>query len=256
MAAYSALFSSGLLAPHACRFTTPAPPSSPIPMASSPADPVDRQMSVTPTPTNQGPNAKNPQNLDRPRMRRRRSSMNIGASPMSFIKSPTRNAGTALQRTGIMSPTRSRAGSVAANEASESNSLFGRLRSGSVGGVPPQTRTRRAVRRTVPHAPPPTMPLPALPPPSPSTKCADALTPPTLLVSVPRQPLSTRPLPAENVSMASLLSPTLLPSPTLLSPDYAPKVPFKMAPSRASSPAIPERAGYFDNIVDEEMIEN
>ncbi|KIJ65379.1 hypothetical protein HYDPIDRAFT_174860 [Hydnomerulius pinastri MD-312] len=253
MATYSAFFSSGLLAPYVARATTPVPPSSPMLMSASPADPTDRQLSVTPTPIGHSPCTKASEahiNGDRPRMRRRRSSIKIGASPMALIKSPSRNAGAALQRTGIMSPTRSRAGSVSTNEASENNSLFGRLRSGSVGGVP---RTRRAVRRTVPLAPPPTAPLPALPPPSPTAKYASRLAPPAILVPVPRQPLSARLSVTDNVG--NLFSPTL-PSPTLLSPDYAPKMSFKMSPSLTSSPAIPERTGYYGDIIDEEMKEN
>ncbi|KIO07574.1 hypothetical protein M404DRAFT_388684 [Pisolithus tinctorius Marx 270] len=119
MATYSAFFSSGLLAPGITR------PSSPI-------DPVDReslQPPITPTTPHAKPVAANAGG-ERPRMRRRRSSINIAASPMAAIKSPSRNATSAFQRAGIMSPTRSRAGSV--NEASENNSLFGRMRSGSV----------------------------------------------------------------------------------------------------------------------------
>ena len=138
MAAYSAFFSSGLLAPRIARCTTPVLPSSPMAISTSPVDPADRQLSVTPTPSGQiSPRLKEAQtNAERPRMRRRRSSINVGANPMALIKSPVRNAGAALQRTGLMSPTRHRATSVSMNEASEGNSLFGRLRSGSVGGVP------------------------------------------------------------------------------------------------------------------------
>lgn len=139
MATYSAFFSSGLLAPRIARCTTPVLPSSPMAISTSPVDPVDRQLSVTPTPPGQiSPCPKAPEaytNAERPRMRRRRSSINIGANPMALIKSPVRNAGAALQRTGFMSPTRHRATSVGMNEASENNSLFGRLRSGSVGGI-------------------------------------------------------------------------------------------------------------------------
>jgi hypothetical protein len=55
---------------------------------------------------------------------------------MGNIKSPGRNAGHALQRTGLMSPSRMRSGSVkefGGGIASEETSLGGRLRSGSVG---------------------------------------------------------------------------------------------------------------------------
>lgn len=109
-------------------------------ITANPVDPIDRQLSVTPTPPGQFSScSKAPEahtNAEHPRIRRRRSSINIGASPMALIKSPVRNAGAALQRTGFMSPTRHRATSVSMNEASENNSLFGRLRSGSVGGIP------------------------------------------------------------------------------------------------------------------------
>ena len=131
MATYSALFSSGLLAPRVARCTTPVLPSSPMAISATPVDPIDRQL----TPTPHGKALEAPTNAERPRVRRRRSSINIGASPMALIKSPVRNAGAALQRTGLMSPTRHRAGSVGINGAFENNSLFGRLRSGSVGGI-------------------------------------------------------------------------------------------------------------------------
>ncbi|KAF8837362.1 hypothetical protein BDN67DRAFT_1004985 [Paxillus ammoniavirescens] len=253
MATYSAFFSSGLLAPYVSRATTPVPPSSPMLISASPVDPVDRQLSVTPTPMGQKspyPKATSTHtNGDRPQMRRRRSSMNIGASPMALIKSPARNAGAALQRSGIMSPTRSRAASVSTNEASENNSLFGRLRSGSLGGViNPTFRTRRAVRRTVPLVPPPTAPLPALPPPSPIAKYGNSLLPPATFVTVPRQHLTVRTSFADDVG--NLLSPTLL------SPDYVPKMSHKLPPSLASSPAISEHFSLRGDIIDEEMRED
>ncbi|KAF9224202.1 hypothetical protein BS17DRAFT_880191 [Gyrodon lividus] len=255
MATYSAFFSSGLLAPYVPRCTTPIPPSSPMLMSASPGDPVDRQLSVTPTPIGQNsPYSKATDghtNGDRPRMRRRRSSMNIGANPMALIKSPVRNAGAALQRTGIMSPTRSRAASVSTNEASESNSLFGRLRSGSVGGVVnPLIRTRRAIRRIVPLIPPPTAPLPAIPPPSPTAQYGNPFPPPSTLVPVPRQPLTSR------TSFSDDVGNIVWPAPTLISSDYAPKMPFKLSPSLPSSPAIPERWSFREDTIDEEMKEN
>lgn len=139
MATYSAFFSSGLLAPRIARYTTPVLPSSPMAISTSPGDPVDRQLSLTPTQIGQTrPFPKAPEahtNAERPAMRRRRSSINIGVNPMALIKSPVRNAGAALQRTGFMSPTRHRAATVSMNTAFENNSLFGRLRSGSVGGI-------------------------------------------------------------------------------------------------------------------------
>ncbi|KAG2346025.1 hypothetical protein BDR05DRAFT_960330 [Suillus weaverae] len=240
MVTYSAFFSSGLLAPYHPRATTPVPPSSPMPMTSSPMHPVDRDLSVTPTPCGNSNNVVSvpTASADRPRMRRRRSSMNIGANPMALIKSPTRNVGSALQRTGIMSPTRSRAGSMAEN-ASETNSLFERLRSGSLNAGAP-LRLRRAVKRTVPLAPPPTAPLPALPPPSPSTKYTRTLAPPALIIPVPRQPLMNYLVSSPNTS-------------GLLSPDSVMQFSSNMSPGISSSPA---HKCYFGSTIDEEMKEN
>ena len=126
MTTYSALFSSGLLAPCMTRPSTPTKCSHTLP---SPVDPIDRELSITPllspiTLRPKTPRVGAPGERSR-MMRRRRSSMNVAASPMAAIKSPSRNATSALHRTGIMSPSRSRAGSV--NEASENNSLFGRV---------------------------------------------------------------------------------------------------------------------------------
>ncbi|KAF8448760.1 hypothetical protein L210DRAFT_3523065 [Boletus edulis BED1] len=230
MATYSSFFSSGLLAPRVARCTTPVLPSSPMAVSASPLDPVDRRLSLTPTPPGQtSPCAKVPTvpaNAERHRMRRRRSSINIGASPMALIKSPVRNAGAALQRTGLMSPTRHRAASIGINEAFENNSLFGRLRSGSVGGMAnPPKRLFRKIPRPIPIAPPPSAPLPALPI-SPTARCGSSLLPPTILAPVPRQPLSTRSLRTDNV--VNLFSPTLS-SPTLLGPGCAPKIPFTLS---------------------------
>ncbi|KAF9483074.1 hypothetical protein BDN70DRAFT_360516 [Pholiota conissans] len=134
-----------------------------------------------------------------PRLRRRRSSLTQGTSPMGAIRSPTRAAGAALQVQKAVS--RGRSGSLGgdvsvmtagagggyhtrsstAGVATEATSLVGRMRSGScsnVGGPPSSgasvsptnVRPRRALRRilTTPvpgiRAPPPTTPLPALPP--------------------------------------------------------------------------------------------
>ncbi|KAL4061898.1 hypothetical protein V8B97DRAFT_2010203 [Scleroderma yunnanense] len=258
MTTYSAFFSSGLLAPCITRPSTPPLHTLPVPPS-----PIDRELSITPTPLSPTtPQAKASRAGaapgERPRaLRRRRSSMNVAAGPMAVIKSPSRNVTNALHRTGVMSPSRSRASSI--NEASENNSLFGRLRSGSL-SMMPSMRTRRTIRRPVPIAPPPTIPLPAVPPPSPSPKCTNTMLLPALVVPVPRQPLSTRASPIDNAGTlfsSALASPTLL-SPTLLSPDYAPKFPTRMLPSRASSPAIPipEQMDYFENMADVEMNDN
>ncbi|KAG8221149.1 hypothetical protein J3R82DRAFT_2695 [Butyriboletus roseoflavus] len=247
MATYSTLFSSGLLAPCIARCATPVLPSSPMAVSASPVGPIDRQLSLTPTPigqTSPRPKALEARtNPERPAMRRRRSSMNVGVSPMALIKSPIRNAGAALQRTGFTSPTRHRAASVSMNEAFENNSLFGRLRSGSVGSIAnPVKRLRRAIRRPVPLAPPPSTPLPA-PPRSPTPKCGSSLLPP-ILVPTPRQPFITSSRPDDVVN----LFPSTAPSPTLLSPDYTAKMPIRF--SRGPS------SGSRGDTIDEVMMEN
>ena len=156
MSAYSNLFSSGLLAPHQgmpnSRAHTP-PPSSPMLIPTTPGDPIDRGLTTTPIQQlssnamsiSPGPSNSNntetetrPQPQPRPRLRKRRSSLSVTVSPMSNIKSPGRSAGQALQRTGLMSPSRMRSGSI--NEfamgigvASEDNSLAGRMTSVNTG---------------------------------------------------------------------------------------------------------------------------
>jgi hypothetical protein len=125
MVTYSAFFSSGLLASYSqSRALTPAPPSSPILIPSSPGDPMgadvgrgtpttpnldDVDMQVTPNAAQLNPPAK-----ERPRLRKRRSSVTLCASPMNAIKSPMRNAGAALHRAinATSSPNRSRSGSL------------------------------------------------------------------------------------------------------------------------------------------------
>ncbi|KAG9313249.1 hypothetical protein JVU11DRAFT_6712 [Chiua virens] len=229
MATYSAFFSSGLLAPGIARCTTPLLPSSPMAISASPIDPIDRRSNSTPTPHGQislcpkAPEASI--NAERPRMRKRRSSMNIGMSPMAIIKSPVRTAGAALQRTGLMSPTRHRAVSVTTKEASENNSLFGRLRSGSLGGVSQAPkRLRRMIRTLNPLLPPPSAPLPALPA-SQNAKSGSSLLPPALLVVMPRQSFAT----------------------SSYTNNAGPKMPFKL-PSDLPSPR--------EDIADEAMDEN
>lgn len=154
MSTYSSFFASGLLAPiqtidiNMSRPYTPGPPSSPMLAPMTPIEPVDRSYSLTPTP---GPQQLHPSSAmlqpadansnrqdGRPRLRKRKSSLSVTASPMSGIKSPSRNAGNALQRIGFLSPSRSRSGSM--NEygggvATEETSIAGRMRSGSVGGL-------------------------------------------------------------------------------------------------------------------------
>lgn len=160
MSAYSSLFSSGLLAPNqgmpnSRAHTPPPPPSSPMMIPTTPGDPIDRSLTATPTQQlssnamliSPGPSSSNSslnnmetetQPQPRPRLRKRRSSLSVTVSPMSNIKSPGRSAGHALQRTGLMSPSRMRSGSVSEfgmgmAVASEDNSLAGRMRSVNTG---------------------------------------------------------------------------------------------------------------------------
>ncbi|RDB27694.1 hypothetical protein Hypma_003270 [Hypsizygus marmoreus] len=200
---YSAFFSSGLLAPQNLSLSvptytpydgydapSPATPSSPLPDSDIELD-GDREN--TPTPESlahshfDSRSASTTSNTNtRPRLRKRRSSLTVGTNPITSIRSPTRNAGAALQLQmhlpTVASPSRSRSGSLsqtlnqnqnlnhnenevyARGVATEATSLVGRMRSGSVGGA---LRPRRGVRRLAsvpaPTAPPPTAPLPAIP---------------------------------------------------------------------------------------------
>ena len=155
MPAYSNLFSSGLLAPSVntgslSRPHTPVPPSSPMVLPTTPGDPIDRDMTWDPSYTNDvvispGPTISKDFYTNttehRPRLRKRRSSLSVNTSPMAGIKSPGRSAGNALQRTGLLSPSRSSIGSMndfhqhGRSVATEGTSLTGRMRSGSLGGA-------------------------------------------------------------------------------------------------------------------------
>ncbi|KAL0954106.1 hypothetical protein HGRIS_005253 [Hohenbuehelia grisea] len=219
MASYSPFFSSGLLAPfHAYNPDTassidlsPIRPSSPMRH-----DGEDLDRSVTPTPTSAhggsdlntasnhffprdssvGPETRRavpatPSN----RLRKRRSSLTVGSSQLTAIKSPARNANAALRYAhhsiSICSPSRSRSGSLGTdgdvdvfgtNMASQGNSIMGRLRSGSVGGVlRPRRTTRRGPSMPLPMLAPPSAPLP----PVPTFACHPSM--------VVRQPLAQRP---------------------------------------------------------------
>lgn len=184
-ATYSAFFSSGLLAPPHLYPKSRTPPSSPGLLPSSPGlapslgvtrgsspmpiaddsdiEDLDMNMdedgarALTPTPSctsgrsRSGSVASTIQQGQKPRLRKRRSSLNVASSPMNAIKSPQRNAGNALQLqqrlTGSIG--RSRGGSLSflglgapssesidgPNVASQGTSLLGRMRSGSVGGT-------------------------------------------------------------------------------------------------------------------------
>ncbi|KAJ3799616.1 hypothetical protein GGU11DRAFT_652616, partial [Lentinula aff. detonsa] len=185
MTTYSAFFSSGLLAaPHMYsshsvydnRIPSHGDPSPSLLSVSDVIDDtsdLELDRSTTPTPTNVDGQATSTHQAQHC-IRRRRSSLTVGTSPMNIIKSPSRAAGTALQlqRHLLTSPGRSRSGStssvvsigeeVNSNIASESTSLYRRMRSGSVGSV---LKSRRGARRGAPGPkfPPPSAPLPALP---------------------------------------------------------------------------------------------
>ncbi|KAF7770255.1 hypothetical protein Agabi119p4_6229 [Agaricus bisporus var. burnettii] len=143
---------------------------------------------VTPTPScasgrsRSGSGTSTIQQDQMPRLRKRRSSINIGTSPMNVIKSPQRNAENALQfqrsigrsRTGSLSflglgsTSPSGSASDSPNVASQTSRLIIRMRSGSVGGaaIHNMFRSRRSAARRLacaPAMPPPTAPLPALP---------------------------------------------------------------------------------------------
>lgn len=150
MTTYSAFFSSGLLAaPHmySSRLYNNKHEASPslLGMGDMLDDTSDIEVdrSTTPTPATVPSDSQSHHAL--PRLRRRRSSLTVGTSPINCIKSPTRAAGNALQlqRHLFASPSRSRSGSIDSvlgeelpqlnNIASKSTSLLSRMRSGSVG---------------------------------------------------------------------------------------------------------------------------
>lgn len=156
---YSSFFSSGLMASnhitHDCKesYTPSTPRATPISLD-------DQDNDTTPVAHPAGPSAlpaiitslASPTSApERPRLRRRRSSITTSASPVSALKStPARTATASLQRLTLYTSapgvrSRSRAGSVTdsfvgrtsmtSNEATQANSLVGRMRSGSVGNA-------------------------------------------------------------------------------------------------------------------------
>ncbi|KIK52117.1 hypothetical protein GYMLUDRAFT_251471 [Collybiopsis luxurians FD-317 M1] len=192
MTAYSSFFSSGLLAAHHAVYNnfshsrsddvSPSLFGLSDPLDDSSDIEMDRSSTpVPPTNAQPAPWAQSAQ-TGQPKLRRRKSSLTMATSPMNMIKSPSRSAGNAiqLQRHLFASPSRSRSGSASSvlsigeelaphqtvsngsnDVASKSNSLFGRMRSGSVGSA---LKSRRIVRRVPgPSCPPPSLPLPPLP---------------------------------------------------------------------------------------------
>ncbi|TDL26634.1 hypothetical protein BD410DRAFT_825756 [Rickenella mellea] len=271
MMQYSSLFSAGLFTQDHIRYqrsTTPTPqgpvviPSTPpkSPRASSQNRPVIRIDTQQLSPA-------------RPKLRKRRSSMTVGASPMAAIKSPNRTAGMSFRSALLMSPSKDVG----------PQSFMKRLRSGSIGTA------LRSRRRQVPMQPakaPPTAPLPALPntshshPPSSPTRPAFdcfAFTPLTAASPIipdsrrnssstscstnsafPRPGGQRRVLGDSTVHSSHYANGTVAsPNPTYLTPDFATKLSIAMPPSASSSPL--ERDSYFDTIMaeqDEEMKEN
>ncbi|THG93754.1 hypothetical protein EW026_g7573 [Hermanssonia centrifuga] len=203
---YSSFFSSGLLA--ADDQTTPR--SSTIPLDD--ATPTAHEFTIP------------PHTADRPRIRRRRSSLGISASPVSAIKSSARSVHLQRQSLGLFGTPGadnslvSRVAVLSANtnnDATMGNSLMGRLRSGSLGAAlkyvssfhlltPTDqiSRPRRPRKNpSVPAAAPaPIAPLPAVPP----TLSAVSAQP----IPVPRRPLNRRAQTADSLP-SPLLTPTI-----------------------------------------------
>ncbi|KAI0346754.1 hypothetical protein BDW22DRAFT_456179 [Trametopsis cervina] len=201
---YSSFFSSGLLAtesdaahgsrPHTPDPSTPRPKTTSLddttPTAATHTIPAAAQNAEDVLPIlaqaieiNDSPSV---QASERPRMRRRRSSLGLAASPVAPLKSNTAGARASIsvhvqrQSMGItgMASTRSRSGSIvdsgmplsraamsiAMNDATSGNSIVGRLRSGSVGTALRPRRLRKQATLPAPLPPPPTTSLPELPP--------------------------------------------------------------------------------------------
>jgi hypothetical protein len=145
---YSSFFSSGL---SAIQNLTPPPSPTQLVRPDSPIVPLTPTRETTDA-TNQEPTptAANPSqgfSAERPKLRRRRSSLTVNTSPLVQLKGSYRGAAAAVQRQN-----RSRSGSVndfsqprSIGFASEENNPIGRLRSGSVGNslrcVPPYLAT-------------------------------------------------------------------------------------------------------------------
>jgi len=198
---YSSFFSSGFeLASHHSPPSSPGPgcPDSTMIISRTPSREITDIEEDT-TPTSMGSfdklNA-----TERPKLRKRRSSLTIATSPLAQIKSNTRNVDAAVQRQSIIS--RSRSGSV--NEyAMEGNILLGRKRSGSIGIA---LRSRRVIRK--PSGPPPTIPLPPLPLPPLSAPADGFFNIPGSQPGTPRRrPLMMRSSTTENYDQAMPSSP-------------------------------------------------
>ncbi|CAL1713899.1 unnamed protein product [Somion occarium] len=267
---YSAFFSSGLLANSNDPFARPSTPETATPRSnatnlSEDTTPTATSSSSTYTLSSIVETAPSPA----PVLRRRRSSITLGASPVSSIKARS-SANTAQKLHTLMSASsgqgsmrlRARAGSVhesvfsrvavAANDATEGNSLMGRLRSGSIGTA---LRPRRQLRKTLPAPPPPTVPLPALPPCPPmltlnipSSTGFSSSQPP----STPRRPLTHRSRTTDNLLIPIETPPMSRSSPRSGAEDFSmtsPNVGFPTGgrdyPSPIETPDEKNITGYF-----------
>ncbi|KAJ3726519.1 hypothetical protein DFJ43DRAFT_1002020 [Lentinula guzmanii] len=171
MTTYSAFFSSGLLAaPHV--YSSHSVYNNRIPSHGDPSpsllnvsdvidDTSDLELDRSTNVDGQATSTHQAQHC----IRRRRSSLTVGTSPMNIIKSPSRAAGTALQlqRHLLTSPGRSRSGSTS-----------------SVVSIGEEVNSNIASES--PKFPPPSAPLPALPsiPGTPSRSKAFSLAVPSI----------------------------------------------------------------------------
>ncbi|CAL1713900.1 unnamed protein product [Somion occarium] len=249
---YSAFFSSGLLANSNDPFARPSTPETATPRSnatnlSEDTTPTATSSSSTYTLSSIVETAPSPA----PVLRRRRSSITLGASPVSSIKARS-SANTAQKLHTLMSASsgqgsmrlRARAGSV--------HDLMGRLRSGSIGTA---LRPRRQLRKTLPAPPPPTVPLPALPPCPPmltlnipSSTGFSSSQPP----STPRRPLTHRSRTTDNLLIPIETPPMSRSSPRSGAEDFSmtsPNVGFPTGgrdyPSPIETPDEKNITGYF-----------
>ncbi|CCL99499.1 uncharacterized protein FIBRA_01517 [Fibroporia radiculosa] len=180
-------------------------------------------------------------NDTRPTLRRRRSSLSSATSPLSSIKTGT--APRAARQSLFVARARSgsdASGHLRGENATERNSLVGRMRSGSVGGAA-MRGLRRMSRKPAPPlpAPPPTAPLPA--PPSrvngsvPSIFPLPSIATPQAPCTPPqRRPLARRAHTTDNTNLhGTLLSPMRTP---YLTPDE--EMEYAMPSSPGYEPAI------------------
>ncbi|KAF9650433.1 hypothetical protein BDM02DRAFT_1438178 [Thelephora ganbajun] len=203
---YSSFFSSGL---SAIQHLTPPPsptqpvrPDSPIvpltPAREAPTDITDQDSTPAAANPSQGSGA------ERPKLRKRRSSLTVHTSPLVQLKGSYRGVTTATQR-----QSRSRSGSIndfsqprSTGLTTEENKIIGRLRSGSVGN---SLRSRRIIRGARPPPSTPLPPLPTVPPSAPHIGSFDLAA-----SAARRRPLMSRASTMENFEQAIPSSPAVL----------------------------------------------